>query len=238
MDQKIENKGLSNFRIILLLFNYCMGYMFLYPMLLQWAVTHFHLNLNDYQMISFFVYGFMILFSILVGWPVLKESFQKQRKMKQMMESILLTFVILFILNGFINSLISLFTGLSTSNNQNQIVETFKMSPLLMTCTTTIYAPIVEEITFRGAIFRPLRKYTNFWIAAFISGFSFGFIHVLDSLIMGNFTDLWFIFTYGTLGLLFCYVYEKNHSIYASIGLHFLNNLLGTIAVLLQIILQ
>ena len=224
---------ISTKRIYFLVLNYFLGYMYIYPYILSKLYYSFHLSNEVYDLISFFVYLFMIGVSIYCAFPVLKESYYNRPKFKKLFESVLLTFVALYFISALSNILVFVLTGLEESVNQNQVIDAFNQNPLLIIFTTIIYAPIVEEIVFRGAIFRGLRSKTNFVTAAIISGLLFGFIHVFDSLVNGNFLDLLYIFVYGSLGFVFCYSYEKNNSIYASMALHFINNFIGIIGIIL-----
>jgi membrane protease YdiL (CAAX protease family) len=54
--------------------------------------------------------------------------------------------------------------------------------------------------------------------------FAFGFIHVFSSLLSGNFSDLWNIFTYMAMGFFFVKIYEETGSVFPAILLHVLNN--------------
>ena len=224
---------ISTKRICFLVLNYFLGYMYVYPYILSKIYYTFHLTNHMYDLISFFVYFFMIIVSVYCAYPVLKESYLNRPKFKKLIESVLLTFVALYFISALSNILVFILTGLEESVNQNQVIEAFNQNPILIIFTTIIYAPIVEEIVFRGAIFRGLRSKTNFIVSAIISGLLFGFIHVFDSLINGNFLDLLYIFVYGALGFVFCYSYEKNHSIFASMALHFINNFIGIIGIIL-----
>ena len=233
MNQKLDNI-ISNKSILFLIFNYFLGYMYIYPMILSKIYYSFNLSTMMYDILSFIVYSLMIVSSIIAGFSVLKESYEKMPKVVKLFESVLLTFVVLFFTSGILNSVVTIITGLNESANQNQIIDAFNQNPILIIFTTVIYAPIVEEIVFRGAIFRGLRSKTNFWISALISGLSFGMIHVFDSLIAGNFLDLLYLIVYGALGFIFCYSYEKNKSIFAPILLHFINNFIGIIGIILS----
>ena len=225
---------ISTKSIIFLVLNYFLGYMYVYPYILSKLYYTFELSNEMYDLISLFVYLFMITISIYFAFPVLKESYHNTPKLKKLIKSVLLTFVALYFISALSSVLVFILTGLQDSANQNQVVDAFKQNPSLIIFTTIIYAPIVEEIVFRGAIFRGLRSKTNFIISAIISGLLFGFIHVFDSLIQGNILDLLYIIVYGSLGFVFCYAYEKNNSIFASIALHFINNFLGIIGIILS----
>ncbi|MEA2441285.1 MAG: protease family protein [Thermoleophilaceae bacterium] len=75
-------------------------------------------------------------------------------------------------------------------------------------------APVCEELFFRGILFTVLRRYMPFWPAALIDGILFGFVH--GSLVI--------VPVLAALGLMFCYVYARTGSLFATIALHSLNN--------------
>ena len=235
MIKKLESKILSNKRILLIVLNYFIGYMFLYPLFIQIMSLKLQLDTNIQDVLSLIVYIGMIGFSAFVGLPILKESMQRFPRVVKFFESVLLTFVALYFISGITSTIVMLLTNTDQSANQMVIIEAFKENPALIGFSILIYAPFVEEMVFRGAIFRGLRSRCSFVTAGIISGLSFGLIHVFDSLIIGNFADLWYLLTYGALGFLFCYSYEKNHSIFAPMLLHFMNNSLGLIGIIMSI---
>lgn len=235
MTKKLESKIISDQRILLLVLNYFVGYMFVYPLLLKRIFLLFELDIKAYDFISLLIYLGMILFCLIVGLPILKESIERFPKIKKYFESVLITFVALYFISGITSTIVMLVTNTDQSANQAVIIEAFKQSPLMITFSILFYAPFVEEMVFRGAIFRGLRDRFNFMTAGLISGITFGMIHVFDSLIAGNFIDLWYLLTYGALGFLFCYSYEKNKTIFAPMLLHFINNFLGLIGIIVSI---
>ena len=75
--------------------------------------------------------------------------------------------------------------------------------------------PIVEEVVFRGILFRLLRRWTSFPWAMLLSALVFGAYH-------GNLVQ----FVYATLcGVLLAYLCEKYHSILAPILSHMVMNI-------------
>jgi hypothetical protein len=73
-----------------------------------------------------------------------------------------------------------------------------------------VIIPCMEELIFRGLIFRRMRTYAIFSLAALISAVLFGIYHM-------NLLQ----FIYATcLGLLLAYVYEQFRTIFAPILLH------------------
>ena len=79
--------------------------------------------------------------------------------------------------------------------------------------------PIVEELIFRGLIYRRLREYTSLGTGAVLSALIFGIYH--GNLVQGVYAFL--------LGLLFVYVYERYHTMAAPILFHMAANLLSVL---------
>jgi membrane protease YdiL (CAAX protease family) len=80
-----------------------------------------------------------------------------------------------------------------------------------------VVAPVCEEIFFRGFLYRVLRLRMSFWLAAVIDGLLFGLVHASS-------TSLAALPILAFLGLVFCYVYERTGTLYATIAMHALNN--------------
>ncbi len=80
---------------------------------------------------------------------------------------------------------------------------------------TTISAPLVEELLYRGLIYKRLRFKVNFISAAIISSVLFGVTH-------GNIVQGIYAFC---VGMIIAYVYEKYKNLWAPILFHFIANL-------------
>ena len=83
---------------------------------------------------------------------------------------------------------------------------------------TIIFAPLLEELVFRGILFNRLKIRTGIIPAIIISSFIFGIGHEF-----GGMTSA-FIF-----GICMCILYLKTDNILVPISVHFLNNVLATI---------
>lgn len=93
-----------------------------------------------------------------------------------------------------------------------------------------IIAPIIEEFLFRGTLQTYLKKHFNAKAAIFITSACFAFFHYSPEQGLGNLSLLPSLFTLASfLG----FVYERQGSLYASIGLHMAFNLINTIRILL-----
>jgi membrane protease YdiL (CAAX protease family) len=92
-----------------------------------------------------------------------------------------------------------------------------------------IVAPIVEEFLFRGALQTYLKKRLQPKSAILISSACFGLFHFSPEQGFGNISLLISLFVFGCfLG----YVYEKQGSLYASIGLHMAFNFISSARIL------
>lgn len=230
-----DKRPLSKWRIVVLILNYFIGFIFLYPFLLRKLA----LWLDPYARtiplwMQLFVYVWMIVISVVAGWPILKESYERfklrQTSFVKMIVVLMLKFYACTIV---LNLVVMLISQTETSANQAEVLASIELSPWLMLFTSCIYAPIVEEILFRGVFFRCIRSRYNFLLTASISAFSFGFIHVMNSLASGNINDLWYIFSYALIGSFMSYAYEKSESIYGSMVLHCLNNTIAFLTLFL-----
>lgn len=66
-----------------------------------------------------------------------------------------------------------------TSDNQETIIKCINSSSTLMTISTCLFAPIVEELIFRKCFFS---LFKNDILALFVSGIVFALIHVIGSM--------------------------------------------------------
>ena len=84
-----------------------------------------------------------------------------------------------------------------------------------------VCAPIAEEFFFRGFFYRALRSRMSVLVAALVDGLVFGLIHY-DS--PGSLVTLPVL---ALLGFTFCLIYEKTGTLFSTIALHALNNMLA-----------
>ncbi len=84
---------------------------------------------------------------------------------------------------------------------------------------TTIVAPIVEELFFRGFLFGALRRAIPWVWAAILSGAIFGGIHLGTPAI--------FLVPLAVFGALLCVLYQRTNSLIPGMGVHAFNNALA-----------
>lgn len=92
-----------------------------------------------------------------------------------------------------------------------------------------LVAPIVEEILFRGTLQQYLKKFFSLKTSIAITAIIFACFHFSPMQGLGNFSLIPSLFVFSCfLG----FVYERQGSIFASIGLHFTFNLLSSLQIL------
>ena len=123
---------------------------------------------------------------------------------------------------------IKLYTGISNATNQVVLNKMFTKAPIYVIILALIYAPISEELMFRG-IFRKLIN--NKWLYIITSGVLFGIAHVIDD--FKNIKELLFILVYSSLGCFLSSIYYKSNNIFTNIMFHFIQNFLAVIGMIL-----
>jgi len=214
-----------NSRIILIL--YFLGYIVVFPLLLL-SLIRLSPNLSDNHkfLIEAIYYISFLLIIISLAFTELKSGINLIRlKTASIFKSAVVRYFAMLVTLVILNSLIMKFNP-AQPNNQVAIDELLAKNRSFVFFLAVIFAPIVEEVVFRGVIFAKL--YNNHKVLAFLlSSFLFGFIHVSDSLFMGNFLDFLYIISYSALGFLLCLGYEKYQNISIPIIMHLLNNLVS-----------
>ena len=92
------------------------------------------------------------------------------------------------------------------SNNSTELLSAFIM--------IVIIAPIIEEIIFRGLIYRVFKGLLGPFFGAFISSILFSFVHL-------NLLSFPYLFIFG---IILCLYYEKEKTIFTPILMHSILN--------------
>jgi len=93
-----------------------------------------------------------------------------------------------------------------------------------------IWAPIGEELFYRGYIYGDLREKYSFWFSTIISTVFFSIRHMTHFLFLLPLyptfaASFWAIHTF-IFEMFMCYIYEKTENLYSVMITHFLYNLL------------
>lgn len=198
---------------------YSMGYFLVVPYIIALALQYGLLQQSQVLVVSGFLISIVLIAIVVVMKTLSLENIVKwnwSKRIQETLRNLVLIFFALLISNG----VITLVTELNTSENQNIIIEVFRQSPFYIMFLAVVFAPIVEEIVFRGIIYRTLRYLKFKWFAVFVSTFLFGMIHIMNALFMGNFEDTWFILVYMAIGFFMIRIYEHSGDIISPILLH------------------
>ena len=118
---------------------------------------------------------------------------------------------------------------LGTAANEEAIRQTLKAAPVYTFISAAIFAPIVEELTFRKSLRHILKNKIAFII---ISAFIFGGLHVFTDNV--TLVDLLYLIPYCAPGVAFAIILVKTDNIFNTISLHLLHN---GILMLLQLVM-
>lgn len=143
----------------------------------------------------------------------------------------LIGFAAYYILYFAVLSLINIFLPINTNQKQEIGFDGASHNTLSLVLTfvsLVILPPIVEEIVFRGFLFRGLRRFWSPLMAALITSLLFALPHSMQS---ADGSTLWnaAIDTFA-LSMVLCYLREKTGALYAGIGVHALKNLVAFLA--------
>lgn len=127
-----------------------------------------------------------------------------------------------------LNLTISIITGVDNATNQENLQTLFNKIPILIAVLSMVYAPLAEELMFRG-VFKKFLK--NKWAFILTSAFTFGLIHVIDD--FQSYAELLYIFVYGALGYFLASLYYKTNNICTNIYFHFIQNTFSVIGMIL-----
>lgn len=114
------------------------------------------------------------------------------------------------------------------SGNQEVINIMFKNIPVATLLLSCFYAPLAEETIFRLSLSKLFNNKTTFII---VSGLVFGGLHVINNL--SSPSDLLYVFQYSALGMCLAKAYKDSDNIFVSISMHFIQNFLAGILVIL-----
>ena len=149
---------------------------------------------------------------------------------------ILAIFMVIKIFASYISVILSNIFNIKeiTSENQSTITNLLGQYPILMIFSAVGLAPIYEEILFRLGFKKCLK---NKWLFIIISGTLFGLIHIFPTdLNLG--VALIQSIVYVVMGISLAYYYQKYNNIFYSIVIHFYNNLLSIIFILLSFLIN
>ena len=107
------------------------------------------------------------------------------------------------------------------ANNQKIVESMIKAFPLFMLIDAGVLAPFNEEIVFRKTLKDVIKSPIIFALLSFIL---FGGAHVIGN--VNQITDYLYIIPYGALGASFAIAYYKTDTVFTSMSLHMIHNII------------
>lgn len=201
-------------------------FMFLFYFIYQLIVIAF-INILKIKIDSNLEKGIYLFTSSLIYFIIVLLVYRKELiiDLKNFNIKILLKYIPIYIIGivlmGISSYIVSSITNIPTAENETLVREYIKLFPVYMTFSTVIYAPFVEEITFRKTFKNIINDKILFII---VSGIIFGLIHIGISDNTTN--DLLMIIPYIIMGIDFSYIYCKSDNIFTTITIHSIHNLI------------
>lgn len=215
---------LSNKKTIVFLILYFGVYLLAFQDFLSVLIGK-HFGIEMYFISSIVMDLCMIFAFVFNGLKYFTQNFQIfVENYKWNIKHILTTVGSLFLTNLFLAQLIYFFLPTVQADNQINNDLVFQSAPAFYILTAVIFAPFLEETIFRGCIFAKIREKHSFLLSATISGCTFGFLHIVASLLSQNYSNCIFFVIYAMCGFVLCIPYEDTDTITTSIFSHMLYN--------------
>ena len=175
--------------------------------------------------ISYIIIG---ISSIMFFKERLKRDFSKLKENKREYIKFIIKNYFIMLAIYYVVSIISFLLLKSDETSINQ--QTIESLPVvIMIISAAFYAPLTEELVFRGSIHRLI---SNKFVFVIVSGLVFGLLHTISEPTIRE------VFLRGlpyiTIGTYFSYIYAKTENICVPILFHFLHNSIALIVIFLS----
>ncbi len=218
--------GKKNMKKIILKNSFMFFFYFVYGIIPLTILYMLNINTNNFNNLEKNIYLIStkliyLLFAILVYRKELKEDLIKLKgNYVNNINKFMPIYIIGVLLMAISNTIISNITGTNLSGNEITIRNSIKLFPVYMTFSTVIFAPIVEEITFRKTFKNII---TNKYFFVIISGIMFGIVHASSPF---GINEYLMTIPYVLMGMVLSYIYYKSDNIFISMTIHALHNLI------------
>ena len=172
------------------------------------------------------IYISLLILAIVIFWQEIKHGFKVIIKNSGIYFKYILRVLGIMFIFYFAATIIIAFAA-NELDYTNQ--KTLEMLPIIIVAPAAIiWAPIVEEVLYRGIIRKLIKNNTIYII---ISSVSFGAMHVISEGTLGG--AILTAIPYAILGSAFSYIYCKTNNIACNIIAHSLYNTIGVLFMLL-----
>lgn len=198
---------------------------FIYEIIVAIIINIFNINISDFSNTGKNIYMITVdlIYIIFIVFIYKKEIISDLRDFKENGLKYIGKYIPIYVLGLIAMSISNIIlyevTNVEISNNEQLVREYIKLLPIYMTFSCVIYAPIVEEITFRKT-FRNIIDNKYFFIL--VSGVMFGLIHITGDTIGLN--DYLLSIPYILMGISLAYIYYKSNNIFTTVTIHMMHN--------------
>ena len=214
---EIELKEYTNKYICLIAFIICLGILLFGSKI----ITKFWMLIVFYVVILSLMIG-VFYKQLIHDFKIFKSYF------KEYFVLILKTWGKALVLIMITTIIIQIITHTTQANNQIALQNLFNSNPVFIAILAMFYAPIAEELMFRG-VFRKFIKNKKLFVI--VSGVVFGLMHVIDD--SKTLAEFSYVFVYSILGIYLAGIYAKTNNLCTNIFMHFMQNTLSVIGMIL-----
>ena len=214
---EIELKEYTNKYICLIAFIICLGILLFGSKI----ITKFWMLIVFYAVILSLMIG-VFYKQLIHDFKIFKSYF------KEYFVLILRTWGKALVLIMITTIIIQIITNTTQANNQIALQNSFNSNPVFIAILAMFYAPIAEELMFRG-VFRKFIKNKKLFVI--VSGVVFGLMHVIDD--SKTLAEFSYVFVYSILGIYLAGIYAKTNNLCTNIFMHFMQNTLSVMGMIL-----
>lgn len=164
------------------------------------------------EVVSALIFGFMNRKKLKNDYQDFNLNFKKYLKIG--LKAWFIGILVMAVSNAAISSILG-----KVAENENNLRGLLGNYPIYIIFSTIIFAPFIEELTFRGN-FR--EAFSNNKLFILVTSLLFAGIHVFNGIT--NPMELLYFIPYGSLAVAFGYTYVKTNNIYTTMVLHSLHN--------------
>ena len=214
---EIELKEYTNKYVCLIAFIICLGILLFGSKI----ITEFWMLIVFYVVILSLMIG-VFYKQLIHDFKIFKSYF------KEYFVLILKTWGKALVLIMITTIIIQIITHTTQANNQIALQNSFNSNPVFIAILAMFYAPIAEELMFRG-VFRKFIKNKKLFVI--VSGVVFGLMHVIDD--SKTLAEFSYVVVYSILGMYLAGIYAKTNNLCTNIFMHFMQNTLSVIGMIL-----
>lgn len=179
-------------------------------------------SLPNFNGLNLFIAAVLLLFAVAIGlWSTKILGLWKSEKKWRLLEAsgfLSIGFIVLFGVKMIGSQLIMIEEGYGKTSANQELIQNSSLPVLLLFIFTVFFAPVLEELLFRGIIMGKVFGKDSI-LGLLLSSYLFGLIHGPTNI------GSWVL--YAGIGLVLGIIYRLSGKYSYALILHFVNNLIG-----------